>query len=401
MSESPDTPIRPRSKKTRKNGKGTTYFDKRRNLWISEIFDLNGKRRRESFQTEDQANEWRIHNVSAREKGELTHAINPKQTLAEYLEKWLDYRKPKIRHSTHRFYDIAIRTKIVPWLGKEKAAKLTPDRIEWAVSQLQAKGLSAGSIRSFYVTLSKAYSDGVRLGWVPSNPMKRIERVSLESKPSPAIAKEHARKLFETAKANPSDLARLIVGITIGLRPGEVAGLRWEDFDVENSTLTISRQVIYKKGEGLVYGPPKTLRKHPIPLLDDEVIVLLNHLKFQSADRVIWASRDPNSHQAWKGDSQIIFPNRYGNLQNPKSDTKWFHELCCRASVPKYQRYQMRKRAFTDLLLAANVASTMAYSGHTQSSTLLKHYITPEDSDLREALKERKKLTKYSKEENQ
>jgi hypothetical protein len=43
----------------------------------------------------------------------------------------------------------------------------------------------------------------------------------------------------------------------------------------------------------------------------------------------------------------------------------------------------------------------MAYSGHTQSSTLLKHYITPEDSDLREALKERKKLTKYSKEENQ
>jgi len=58
----------------------------------------------------------------------------------------------------------------------------------------------------------------------------------------------------------------------------------------------------------------------------------------------------------------------------------------------------MRKRAFTDLMMATNLANVMAYSGHTQSSTLLKHYISPELEDVRIAIKKRQELTQYSNE---
>jgi len=37
----------------------------------------------------------------------------------------------------------------------------------------------------------------------------------------------------------------------------------------------------------------------------------------------------------------------------------------------------------------------MAYSGHTQASTLLKHYISPEIEDVRLALEDRRLECKY------
>ena len=50
-------------------------------------------------------------------------------------------------------------------------------------------------------------------------------------------------------------------GVRVGIRPGEVLGLRWSDFDLPKKELTINRQIQYEKGKGFVYGLPKTVRK--------------------------------------------------------------------------------------------------------------------------------------------
>jgi hypothetical protein len=52
----------------------------------------------------------------------------------------------------------------------------------------------------------------------------------------------------------------------------------------------------------------------------------------------------------------------------------------------------MRKKAFTDLLLVADLGTTMSYSGHSQSSTLIKHYISPELSAVRSAIEKRETI---------
>lgn len=46
----------------------------------------------------------------------------------------------------------------------------------------------------------------------------------------------------------------------------------------------------------------------------------------------------------------------------------------------------MRKTAFTDLSYHARLATVKDYSGHTQISTLLNHYIDPDESAVRDAL---------------
>jgi integrase len=174
--------------------------------------------------------------------------------------------------------------------------------------------------------------------------------------------------------------------------------LRWSDFDFNEEIVWIRRQAQYIKGEGLVYCPPKTPMLEPIPLDKNEVKAFLQHKEIQELQKSLWAGKVIKGECAWKGDEEIVFPNAYGNLQNAKSDTRWFKQLCESAGIPVYQRYQMRKRAFTDLMMATNLANVMAYSGHTQSSTLLKHYISPELEDVRLAIKKRQELTQYSNE---
>ena len=390
-------PLRTQNNKSRKNGKGTTYFDKRRNRWVSQVINIYRVREFASFHPdlEDDAHEWRIQKVSERDRFIGSTSELKRKTVAELLAKWLTYRSGRNRSNTNRFYAITIRARINPLLGSIKAVQLTPEQIELAVDKLVERGYAAGSIRGFYVTLSKAYKDAVRLGWLPYNPMEKVERIKLEAEVSLPIPKEDTEQLFKSALADYHDLARLIVGVRIGLRPGEVAGLRWGDFDIPNKELIVTRQVQYEQGKGLVYGPPKTLRKKPIPLGDDEVLVLEKYRNQMEFNHVIWASKSINGQAAWKGDSEIVFPNRHGNLQNLKSDAKWFRKLCSKAGVPNYQLYQMRKRAFTDLMMVTNIATVMAYSGHTQASTLLKHYISPELEDIRVALEDRRLECKY------
>jgi integrase len=49
----------------------------------------------------------------------------------------------------------------------------------------------------------------------------------------------------------------------------------------------------------------------------------------------------------------------------------------------------MRKTAFTDLSHVAGMELVAEYSGHTQISTLMNHYIDPEQEEVRAALQRR------------
>ena len=376
-------------KKSRKNGDGTTFFDIKRQRWVSSYFDINGKRRTQTFHKKGDAEKWRINQIAIRDSGGNTHPEDPKQTVEEYLNGWLEYRKSKGRPNTDRFYRITVRNRINPHIGKLKVSSLRPASIEQMVDLLNSSSYSAGSIQAVYSTLSKAFNDGVRLGWITNNPMKRVERLKVKSVSTKAIPQCDFEKLYLEALKSESDLARLIAGGKLGLRAGEVAGLRWNDIDLENACVTISRQVQYVKGKGNIYCEPKTLRESPIPLTDNELGILLAHKEAQEIAFVKLKSK-PKISALYDGyDPEIVFPNAYGGLQNSKSDIKWFHKLCKSAGVTRYQRHQMRKKAFTDLMLVADLGTTMAYSGHSQSSTLLKHYVTPELEALRVAVKKR------------
>lgn len=92
-------------------------------------------------------------------------------------------------------------------------------------------------------TLSCAFGDAVRLGDLPRNPVLNARKPNIKSVPTKPISPEHWRKIYLEAMKNSYTHARIEIGLMTGLRPGEVLGLKWDDINFENKTLTIERQV--------------------------------------------------------------------------------------------------------------------------------------------------------------
>ena len=46
--------------------------------------------------------------------------------------------------------------------------------------------------------------------------------------------------------------------LTMGLRFGEAAGLRWEDIDFKNNTISINQILVYTEKTKIIFKEPKT-----------------------------------------------------------------------------------------------------------------------------------------------
>ena len=353
------------SRRSRANGEGSVYPVKNRNCWGASIKNLLELRITKTFQTKDEAHAWLLEQKKLRSQGLYSNDENLKQTVAEYLLEWVEHNRNQKKPATTRNYSERIRNQINPRIGYLKATALSPRAIEDLISQLIAAGYAPGTIYATYRTLSAAYSDGVRLGLLSQNPTTRVKLPKLTSTPMKQISRQDAAKIYSCAMQTPSMHARVELGMVCGLRPGEVLGLCWSDIDWDERTLTISRQVQRVAGQGLVFQSVKQGKQRTIVLTDEQISILRSHREMQDVYRPTFSV-----------DEGLIFPNSLGSKLDDKRDSYLWKKLLRLAQVKSYQRYQMRKTAFSNLYSElGDVRKLLDYSGHSQVSTVMKSYV--------------------------
>ena len=361
-------------KRTRANGEGTIF--KNRNRWTVACYDIHGIRRTQSFKKKIEAETWLVEQVTARKRFKGTYVVNPKQTVEEYLNNWLPTQRHLIRPNSTRFYASTIKNQINPYIGSIPASSLSSAVIRQLLNTLADKGYGHGTILGVIRTISKAYADGVANHQQVHNPAEGVKMLSIRPVIAQAIPSEDLNKLYEEAKKCPYDHARLMIGAELGSRPSEIMGLMWSDaYPSENGWLIkVERQVQRVTGEPLNFAPTKTKMRSAKPLTPRQFEILMRHKRHQALSKAKWVE-----------DNGVIFPNSIGRLQDETSDKKWMRELCDRAGVKRYTRAQLRKSCFTNYLSCADIGTTKAFSGHTSTKTLEDHYITPQNSAIREA----------------
>ena len=353
------------SRRSRANGEGSVYPVKNRNCWGASIKNLLEVRITKTFQTKDEAHAWLLEQKKLRSQGLYSNDENLKQTVAEYLLEWVEHNRNQKKPATTRNYSERIRNQINPRIGYLKATALSPRAIEDLISQLISAGYAPGTIYATYRTLSAAYSDGVRLGLLSQNPTTRVKLPKLISTPMKQITRQDAAKIYSCAMQTPSMHARVELGMVCGLRPGEVLGLLWSDIDWDERTITISRQVQRVAGQGLVFQSVKQGKQRTIVLTDEQISILRGHKEMQDVYRPTFSV-----------DEGLIFPNSLGSKLDDKRDSYLWKKLLKMAQVKSYQRYQMRKTAFSNLYSElGDVRKLLDYSGHSQVSTVMKSYV--------------------------
>jgi integrase len=231
--------------------------------------------------------------------------VTKSPTLAGYLAYWLrEVVEPNLAPATAANYDMFVRLYIVPELGKKRLDKLAVRDVRVWLNQLRercqccAQGkderraeddrrccaigdcceqiASERTVRDAWTVLRAALNNAVREEITPRN-VAALMRV-----PKPRRRKvkpwsvDEARKFLESARKRRDPLyAAYVLILVLGLRRGEVLGLRWEDVDLDKSELTIGwqiqrirRQLLHRetKTESSDAGsPPRRHLRHGAP----------------------------------------------------------------------------------------------------------------------------------------
>jgi integrase len=160
----------------------------------------------------------------------------------------------------------------------------------------------------------------------------------------------------------------------LGLRPGEIAALRWEDFDPES--VNIRRSVV----RGIV-GTPKTPESiAPLPLIDQVRVPL-----------ELWRRKSENTKNSWvfpsRNDTPVDLHNLIARVIKPhvegKSECERCHKVPKKSGVEWKTLYAGRRGACTAVIEATggNYAVAQALLRHKSMKTTLDVYkkqITPQ-----------------------
>jgi integrase len=225
-------------------GDGTVFQRSWDGLWVARL-DLgqgaDGRRRR--WQAASRTRNSALQSLrGARQQHTTTGTLGlPSLTVAGWLRRWLeDVARPTVRPSTWRDYETTVRRHLIPSLGGQKLARLTPGDVR-AMHQRVSASVSVSAANKAHRVLRAALSDAEREGLVGRNAARLVRTPTIVSSRR-ALSASDARRILAASRAEPRD-SRWIAALLTGARQGELLGLQWDRVDLDAGTADLAWQL--------------------------------------------------------------------------------------------------------------------------------------------------------------
>jgi integrase len=297
------------------------------------------------------------------------------QTVAQYLDHWLEHTlKAKAKPRSYESFSTIARLHIKPSIGRIQLHKLAPQHIQKLLDEKSKNGLSPQTVTNIRTVLRSALSQAVKWSLVSRNSAALVNAPRISRKRIEPLNPEHARKLLEVAKGSRYE-AIYIVALTLGLRRGEVLGMRWSDVDFDERALRVS-QSIQRLSTG-VQGQKSELRatetktdgsRRTIALPNSVVRALRVHRARQAQDRLAAGT-------SWE-DHGLVFTNRIGRPIEPILIHRAYKALLKEAGLPTTLRFHDLRHSAASLLLSQGVhpRAIMELLGHSSITVTMNVY---------------------------
>lgn len=295
-----------------------------------------------------------------------------RQTLDKFLTGWLENNiKPTNKQLTYRSYEWIVRTHLIPGLGRLPLSKITPQKLQSFVADRQAAGLSPATIRHINATLRAALSQAQKWGLVHQNSAKLVTLPRAVRYQPTILAPDQSKALLMFIAGHQHE-ALLTTALTMGLRRGEILGLRWHDVDLEKGALEVRHSLERVKGAGLALTDPKSQRaKRGLRIPQICLRALVKHKGLQEAARTWAGSR-------WK-DGGFIFTSGIGTPLHPDDVSRLLKPILEAAGLPKVRFHDLR-HSCASLLLSLGVhpklvQETLGHSSYQLTMDTYSHMI--------------------------
>ena len=318
-------------------------------------YDENGKVKMKNVLGKTQAEVKEKLKEKIEEAKVLDVSKSESYTVAEWAALWFEvYAKPNIRERTADYYNRYITKHIVPCLGDIKLNKLTGRQIQKMYNDLldhgrervsqkeKNPGLSGTYVHGVHVMLHNCLNRAVKERLLVRNPADDVIVPKIDKKEMKILPPEQVKAYLKASSAR-GVLPLFYLELTSGLRKGEIAALLWSDHDVENCTLSVTKQLVSSRDGELKITQPKTATSVRLISLPQETVELL---KEEHAKHPL---------------NIYMFPSpRTGGMYHPDSIVKLHEEILNDAGIEHLRFHDLRHSFATYALQSGADVKTLS-----------------------------------------
>jgi integrase len=277
------------------------------------------------------------------------------RTVAQACEDWLaGKRAAERKRSTLHGYEEKF-TAVTAKLGDIEVQKLTKRDVDGLVAALRTGGLTSPTdkVRKPWTPRSVNYMLGLltavleselKQGHVVRNVASLVDRIPGAPKKPKTLTPAQVEKVVAHIENDRYGIAWQLA--LAGMRRGEIAGLRWEDVDLEVRTLSVAKTRL-RFGTELIEDDPKSeASRRTLPLPEHLVAAFRATRKIQAADRLVLGP----AYQA----SGYVVVDEAGEALSPHALTSRWARMLAAAAVPHVRLHDARHTCGTFLHLYQN-----------------------------------------------
>lgn len=220
-----------------------------------------------------------------------TRAVSAgKLTFEQLLEKYREQKAFEIQQSTLGNYIHLLRLYALPTLGKRQITAISEEDISNILNGLRSRGLTPSTVNTVRARLIDVFKFAQQRHYIQSTPMSYIKRHRATGQGNTQVkapwTTDETKAAVNAFKGSPLEVF-MAFAIGLGMRKGEILGLRWSDLDFEQNEFHIQRsrgekRILNDKGafeSRVIEGAPKTENSNRVLPLTPEICSALAALK--------------------------------------------------------------------------------------------------------------------------
>lgn len=345
---------------------GVGITQQKNGLYNAGFVDKLGKRRVKRFKKLQECRKWLDEAKYIDEHSSITEANA--MMVEAWFEYWISIKEKTVRPNTVRNYRERYHRNISIVIGKMLLIDVKPIHCQKIFSDMADEGYKTTTIYQTRIALYNMLDFAKENDVIINNPCKKSVKSDMgqPSDKKEALTIDVQRKFLEAARDQSYENQYRFV-LQTGLRTGELVGLKWDDIDFKNKTLTISRtmEYRYKVGEWRI-GPPKSGSGYrTVPLTDEAIRILKAQKEKNSKIKVIpmeWAD-------------QVFLCRKGEPVKNSTYDTALF-KICDKVGIKRFSMHVLRHTFATRCIEAGMMPKTLQkILGHSNIGITMNLYV--------------------------
>lgn len=287
------------------------------------------------------------------------------KTIREIAVAWKEYKRPYVKQSTMAAYLLILGNHLLPAFGENDS--LPEQSVQSFVLEKIECGLSVKSIKDILIVLKMVMKFGVKNEWMNYYEWDIKYPTNSANKELEVLSVSNHRKILDHIQSHFTFTGLgIYISLSTGLRIGEICALKWNDINITEGTITVSRTIerIYmvegeKKHTELVISSPKTKNScREIPM-SKELLAIVKPLKKIVNDNFYVLTNDEHPTE----------PRTYRN---------YYNGLMEKLGIPRLKYHGLRHSFATRCIEAGCDYKTVSVLlGHSNISTTLNLYVHP------------------------